>query len=1227
MANENKVDASEALCRAFLEYAVTGVEDWQKISLSKLGQLKVPYGSCGAKRLKDFVAECTEVAGIRGKTVYLRAEGVKRVEVALASSQRSDEVGAFGSIAGGEPRAADGRVEPEDTQISLAMRLLKSPLAVGSITLREVDDGGDEHSEAVLCLVLRAWTSYPPHETEGLNAGGVDELLEELPQLGRQAMAITLMHAVRHVRKWTKNHPQPVGKLAHNLDAEFREIASRIRLGEPPQGYRSAKSRLDGLATRVGKLREGLVNAIQDFCAESSLSGAGELSVGLDKAAKAYLPFALPEEREAIDTRLANPKWVVGRPLRRFVNACAAHETTSVIREAEQIRAAVSDLEDIVASSVETDAVSTFVAPLVAQVKAIVDEGTADVAALAQPDIVLLDDEVKVDLGSTAVSFLVKIRNDGRGRASNVLTELAEESPFSLTAVREPGSSTNGAVPFDLVDRAERIVEVVLQREQDVRDRAELTLRWKCGTASGRTATFSGKLVVRQQRMSPDWESLKRRPPYTPRTPIQDPGKLFGRNKDLEELCRNARTQQSTFISGQKRVGKTSVLNVVQSLLTKEEDMVVAFLRRGEIQDKDQGGIAYRIAKRLTANAALLSSGSSTVPAVPDESHFGVFLGDGLVDFFEQLKACRPNATFLVMFDEFEEINDALFVGHNVKRFVAGIRSLTELGLTFFLAGSERIRSIKGLSTDFNHWGLLDLKRIKSLPDLRSLIEEPVSVAIEFTRPAVDRVVEYFQGNPFYTVLLCDYIFQQCEAQRKTHVSKTYVDSVIDEWLRERLLMDNFSHFWEDEPALDPKTRMRHQAESALAIACVSALGGRYTDVSEVVEAQDEFRLADHQVPSFRDMRNVLMRLQKRQVLKNAKEGKGYTESGHFDLEVFRDWMAVSDARRELVDRWRQFRPAPGRGTALAGTPSRPSARSGGAREGWKLPVHDADIHQVSQLLRGTDVTSETLKEWLRQFNEDETVLVAWKLVKRLAESGYMGSSYQRELAKQVCQGMEARRSLISSSTGWMYGPGRRRKVNLCLVWLDDGAAQPARWIQETIKPGMKTRELGRVATWVQQRKDFAQDDPILALVDDFAGTGGKLLGGLEQLNERLQGNFQRLVEGGRVICCVLAAFPEAEQAVQKKHPEICVVAGKELNSDLRAIDPEAGIFESTKELDYARRVVHAIGTEIMPSMPLGYGGMGGLVALGNRCPNNSLPHFWSNGTDERPWIPLFQRP
>jgi hypothetical protein len=77
----------------------------------------------------------------------------------------------------------------------------------------------------------------------------------------------------------------------------------------------------------------------------------------------------------------------------------------------------------------------------------------------------------------------------------------------------------------------------------------------------------------------------------------------------------------------------------------------------------------------------------------------------------------------------------------------------------------------------------------------------------------------------------------------------------------------------------------------------------------------------------------------------------------------------------------------------------------------------------------------------------------------------------------------------------------------------------------------------------------------------------------------------------------------------------------------VRALDPDAQLFENETELLFAGDMLLQIGRELYPSNPLGYGDMGGLVCFHDTIPNNTLPIFWCDGTvGEKPWRALFPR-
>jgi hypothetical protein len=184
--------------------------------------------------------------------------------------------------------------------------------------------------------------------------------------------------------------------------------------------------------------------------------------------------------------------------------------------------------------------------------------------------------------------------------------------------------------------------------------------------------------------------------------------------------------------------------------------------------------------------------------------------------------------------------------------------------------------------------------------------------------------------------------------------------------------------------------------------------------------------------------------------------------------------------------------------------------------------------------------------------------------------------------------------------------------------------ATTARELAKRVRPG-KIGDAESIDTWL---RSHTNDDPLLLIVDDFAGSGTTIQKGLQRLAARLTGEvFEKYMDAGRVSCYCQFSFPDALDKLKSSFPKIDFYSAHVFGDELRALDPHANVFDSEEDRVYARDVLLQIGRELTPQNPLGFGDMGALVAFHNSVPNNTLPIFWSNGkVNERQWQPLFPR-
>src|SRR5262249_21392565 len=153
-----------------------------------------------------------------------------------------------------------------------------------------------------------------------------------------------------------------------------------------------------------------------------------------------------------------------------------------------------------------------------------------------------------------------------------------------------------------------------------------------------------------------------------------------------------------TFIWGQKRVGKTSVLQVLTGELQNRDNFICVVMRMGEIGPLHEGQIAHRIAFRIAERFPKRASD------MPKEDTFGAGTAT-LVPYIDKVVHDYPETKLIVVIDEFDDIDPAFYTGQRGKLFVKALRSLSEIGMTFFFVGSERMNTIyQAHQVDLNKW-------------------------------------------------------------------------------------------------------------------------------------------------------------------------------------------------------------------------------------------------------------------------------------------------------------------------------------------------------------------------------------------------------------------------------------------------------------------------------------------------------------------------------------------
>lgn len=1057
----------------------------------------------------------------------------------------------------------------------------------GEILARAFAKADDELLELLLARAIAAWASplQPAREPSSMQ-----ELVVRSDEFPAANLAIAVVVAIFRAKQHKREVLGSVGDLAFKVR---EEICRRFELDERVRP-------LEALKSAIAKLEESLARmemAVDSFL-KATPATAKIASVEVLKAGRQLQRFVLPAER----TYLREIDLALGPVFRKFCECHERHDDTEVIRRAPELREVLARSSQSPSDGKDLSSVwLSFVAPILQHINALVDQATATGEVSLSPVLALMNPATKANLcsagGETRLTF--RLANSGHGQALDVTMEALAHSFDAIVELVEPRGE------FSIGARSDQLVVLAILVGTPV-PTLELPLKWICRTASGAERIFVDRISVSQQSVEPDWGRLLADPPYS-LNPIKRRDRLFGRDSTLHQVRLAALAGASTFLWGQKRIGKTSLLQVLATELGSRSDTSCLVLRMGEVTSLHEGQLAHRIAVRL-------AEGVGATDLVPKEDHLGAGM-NRLVPFVESLMVRRPDHKFVVVIDEFDDLDPAFYTGERGRQFIKALRSLSEIGLTFFFVGSERMDTIYSRhQSDLNKWRNIALDKIDNRNDCKALIAEPVRGAIEYSQDAIDSIVDYCGGNPFYIHNLCYQVFERCVQDHRTFVGEDDLQAIKHQLLQS-LGQTNFAHFWEDNPELDVVTKVRQSAENCIALSCIAACGGSYGGLEELLQVQESFPISSDDRAGPTVMRGACERLKMRRILAAVPNEEGFRVS----LPIFREWL-TENADPKLLSIWTMY------SAHARAAVQEDQVLDAPILDVATFPIPEDDLIAISQRLVycGHQKDAAEIRQWLRQFDDENRIEIAYLLLKRLTERGFVNEGTRSRMLHRLSEMIGSRRLEVGNGR---WNVVRGRYDNLCITYVDSehkSGATTARELQKLMRP-VKCAASSEVGVWMKSR---LEDDVLVIVADDFAGTGRTLAGGLKSFEQHVEPTiWKRYLDEGRIAAYVMFAFPNGLMNVQRSCPGIEVMAAQTFGHELLALDEDADIFADESERRFASEMLTQIGRELTPQSPLGYGDQGALVVFHNASPNNTLPIFWSGGrVSERQWKPLFPR-
>jgi hypothetical protein len=854
---------------------------------------------------------------------------------------------------------------------------------------------------------------------------------------------------------------------------------------------------------------------------------------------------------------------------------------------------AIAEIDEFTASLANFDTIysSMLASKLSGKLRLVIKDDFTKNKAAQPADVKAEARNKKYPLHIVGVPFNlgITVTNVGPGFAHNVdLTVLGDETElqFANPIVRI------GRLP----PSASQLVEIPAQLLQPRHEVSLIgTIEWQDFDHTKHSYVFD--ISANAQRSDLDWTGLFRKDPYS-LEPVANERELIGRRDILNRLLASieAANAGSSIIHGQKRVGKTSIAKTLQSQL-EGQSCITIYLEAGDYVIPSAPSTIARLGNKLC---------QKIVNAEPRVKHlqipdFSQALSP-LTDFLDDVNRIVPETKIIVILDEFDELPSELYVrGTWADTFFLTLRSITSRpNIGFVVVGGEKMAHILDYQGDqLNKWAVIQVdyfSRETDWSDYKELVQRPVQEWLEYTEDALAVLHEKTAGNPYFTKLICQYVFRQALSNRDCHITSYEIIKATKKAVRETG-KNTFQHFWEDgivesnEKATEKSIRRR---KILIALSDVLQQG---------VPATGQL-IANHPiVRGIASLEADLREFVTRQVLIGNIADRFPDQIFDFKVKFFHDWLK----ERGVQD--------------VISTFSELDAAMRERQKEEELRIAPDELQSLIAkwgLYRGQVISDDKVRAWLTQFGTSREQRYMFRVLQDLH---YYSNAYIRakmaEVHDIVTRGLKREREYR-----------QQKRADILVSYIDgvgkSGAALARLYAEETQVYVDNVVEKGALAETLKKKADKIQ---AVVFVDDFVGTGGQASGNIKDL----WASLAEIPEVATIklyfvtIVAFVGGYRKVKELVDELRLPFEVRACEVLDETSQYFGDKSTAFKDNAEREDARRVAMEYGKVLVRDNPLGFGDLGLGVVFEHGCPNDTLPVLWAESGNPK-WTPLFPR-
>ena len=393
--------------------------------------------------------------------------------------------------------------------------------------------------------------------------------------------------------------------------------------------------------------------------------------------------------------------------------------------------------------------------------------------------------------------FLI-VSNIGEGLAKNVII-VSTSDFFGFNQINLGILKPN--------EKRDISVMASIKHTSDVNTQLSIDYFWE--EVSGKKNNSKSIVKFLIQKVDVNWEELKKQNPYS-NSIIEKREKLYGRDDILNDLKSNILSDniESYKLWGQKRVGKSSIVKTLKSILDTEEKVIIVFRSLGGLRNTNPlitfnslgeslcSEVYEEIDRKIKDSSFRERLRSVVVPVFN-----GSFLP--LEIYIKQLKKIDNSLKFVFILDEFDRINEEFFLPGNLGETLSlsigkGLNENNYIG--FILVGSENMHLLDRQGINYNSYHEKEVDTFHKQTEYNSfvqIVKGPVLGYLNYSDEAIEKIFHASNGNPYFANLICANIWKNAYKFKDYDIDVHFVNDAITTIINS-FQKSHFEHFWSD---------------------------------------------------------------------------------------------------------------------------------------------------------------------------------------------------------------------------------------------------------------------------------------------------------------------------------------------------------------------------------------------------------------------------------------------